>query len=338
MPAEITPRARTVLVTVLAARCPGPTARGPAAGRPRRARGVGRRRRVVLAGYLRPRAADPGHRLVVGNLALAPRPWSTAACAAASARAGATRRAGSLAAGDAGARRWRRPASCSSRARLLRGAPPAPSSGHRPGGLPRRGAAAAVALLLFPRPPGAADLAVPRRARRGRDHRGRRSWSASAPCCGSSAARSTSAAPPGWTTLAYPVADVALCAVVLTLGMRQPPRWHLTWACMGAGLVTWAVTDSVYVRLLAEGGTGADREPAGGRLDRRAGPDRRGHAGARRGRRRRQWNLDLAGQLVPYVPVLAAAVVLARAGRPRRPVPARRAGCCCSSRSRSGRS
>ncbi len=113
----------------------------------------------------------------------------------------------------------------------------------------------------------------------------------------------------GWTTLTYPVADVALCAVVLALGVRQPPRWHLTWACMGAGLVTWAVTDSVYVRLLAEGGTMLTGSPlvvgwiaapvligVATLLPAEASP--------------RQRDLELAGQLVPYVPVLAAAVVL----------------------------
>ena len=114
----------------------------------------------------------------------------------------------------------------------------------------------------------------------------------------------------GWVNLTYPVADVVLCAVVLTLGMRQPPRWRLTWACLGVGLVTWAVTDSVYVRLLNEGATGLTGSPLV--VGWVAAPVLMGlstllptePAG-------RQRDLELAGQLVPYVPVLAAAVVLA---------------------------
>ena len=114
----------------------------------------------------------------------------------------------------------------------------------------------------------------------------------------------------GWTTLTYPVADIVLCAVVLTLGMRQAPRWHLTWACLGAGLVTWAVTDSVYVRLLSEGGTGLTGSPLV--VGWVAAPVLIGIStlvpASRSGRRR---DLELAAQLVPYAPVLAAAVVLA---------------------------
>jgi two-component system, sensor histidine kinase and response regulator len=114
----------------------------------------------------------------------------------------------------------------------------------------------------------------------------------------------------GWATLTYPVADIVLCAVVLTLGMRQPPRWRLTWACLGVGLVTWAVTDSVYVRLLNEGATGLTGSPLV--IGWVAAPVLIGLAtlvpAESSGRQR---DLELAGQLVPYVPVLAAAVVLA---------------------------
>jgi len=41
----------------------------------------------------------------------------------------------------------------------------------------------------------------------------------------------------GWSGLAYPIADLAICSVVFTLGMRQPPRNRLTWLCLGSGLV-----------------------------------------------------------------------------------------------------
>ena len=80
--------------------------------------------------------------------------------------------------------------------------------------------------------------------------------------------------PSGLATLAYPVADIAICAVVLTLGMRQAVADRLGWFCMGAGLLALAVTDSMYVRLLAEGATGATGTPAGARLGRGPGADR----------------------------------------------------------------
>ena len=65
----------------------------------------------------------------------------------------------------------------------------------------------------------------------------------------------------GWSGLAYPIADLAICSVVFTLGMRQPPRNRLTWLCLGSGLVVLALTDSIYVRLLAEGQTNLTATP-----------------------------------------------------------------------------
>lgn len=115
--------------------------------------------------------------------------------------------------------------------------------------------------------------------------------------------------PAGLATLAYPVADVAICAVVLTLGMRQAPDNRVVWLCMGAGLLSLAVTDSVYVRMLADGGTGATGSPLV--LGWVAAPVLIGLASQLAGRpRARHWDLDLVAQLVPYVPVLGAAVVI----------------------------
>ncbi|SDU98661.1 PAS domain S-box-containing protein [Microlunatus sagamiharensis] len=116
--------------------------------------------------------------------------------------------------------------------------------------------------------------------------------------------------PTGLATLAYPVADVAICAVVLTLGMRQAPADRLVWLCMGAGLLSLAVTDSVYVRELAAGTMGATGTPLV--LGWVAAPLLIGlasqTAGLRTGRHR---DLDLASQLIPYAPVIGAAVVVA---------------------------
>lgn len=57
----------------------------------------------------------------------------------------------------------------------------------------------------------------------------------------------------GLVRLIYPVADLAICAVVLTLGMRQDPANRLVWLCVGGGAVVLAVTDSSYVLLLSRG-------------------------------------------------------------------------------------
>ena len=57
----------------------------------------------------------------------------------------------------------------------------------------------------------------------------------------------------GWLHLAYLVADIAICALVLCIGMRQLPGDRLTWFFLGSGLLVVAVSDSIYVRLLADG-------------------------------------------------------------------------------------
>ena len=114
----------------------------------------------------------------------------------------------------------------------------------------------------------------------------------------------------GLLKLAYPISDIAICAVVLTLGMRQLPGDRLTWLFLGGGLVTIAVTDSVYVRLLAEGQANLTATPlVAGWM---AAPALIGIATlipmtrhASRGR-----DFTLALQLVPYVPVLGAMIVL----------------------------
>lgn len=109
--------------------------------------------------------------------------------------------------------------------------------------------------------------------------------------------------------LAEPVADIAICAVVLTLGMRQPPEKRRSWFCLGAGLLSLAVTDSIYVRMMAEGGDNLTATPliagwaAAPVLIGLSTRLRATHANKLR-------DLDLAAQLVPYVPVVGAAVLL----------------------------
>ncbi len=115
----------------------------------------------------------------------------------------------------------------------------------------------------------------------------------------------------GVTTLSYPVVDIALCAVVLTLGMRQPPEWRPTWLCLGLGLVSFTVTDGSYVSLLAGGATGLTGSPLV--VGWVAAPVLLGVASVvpvDATRHRHGWDLDLVVQLVPYVPVAGAAVLL----------------------------
>jgi PAS domain S-box-containing protein len=115
----------------------------------------------------------------------------------------------------------------------------------------------------------------------------------------------------GWSGLAYPIADLAICSVVFTLGMRQPPRNRLPWLCMGSGLVILAVTDSIYVRMLAEGETNltATALVAGWM----AAPVLTALATLvpRREPKARARDFTLTAQLIPYVPVVGAIVVLA---------------------------
>jgi len=61
--------------------------------------------------------------------------------------------------------------------------------------------------------------------------------------------------------LAYPVADVALAAVVLVLGMRAAQEHRRQWVLLGVGLVLLSVTDSIYVSTILDGQTGATGTP-----------------------------------------------------------------------------
>jgi PAS domain S-box-containing protein len=64
-----------------------------------------------------------------------------------------------------------------------------------------------------------------------------------------------------FTSLAYPAVDVLMASLVLALGMRRPAGQRLMWAVLGGGLVTLAVTDSIYVSLLNAGQTGLTGTP-----------------------------------------------------------------------------
>ena len=55
------------------------------------------------------------------------------------------------------------------------------------------------------------------------------------------------------TGLAYPIADITIASLVLALGMRRPSQDRRPWLFLGGGLVTLAVTDSIYVNRTVEG-------------------------------------------------------------------------------------
>ncbi|HSU36167.1 MAG TPA: response regulator [Propionibacteriaceae bacterium] len=115
----------------------------------------------------------------------------------------------------------------------------------------------------------------------------------------------------GWSGLAYPIADLAICSVVFTLGMRQRPGNRLTWLCVGSGLVILAVTDTIYVYLLAEKQINLTATPLV--IGWMAAPVLTALATLlpRHEPKAKARDLSLPAQLIPYVPVVGAVVVLA---------------------------
>ncbi len=114
----------------------------------------------------------------------------------------------------------------------------------------------------------------------------------------------------GWMGLAYPITDVAICSVLFTLGMRQRHGDRAIWGCLGLGLVLLVVTDSLYVRLAAEGLTNLTGSPlVAGWI---AAPVLIGLSSSisPSPNTRSPRNPALLAQLVPYLPVLGAMVVL----------------------------
>ncbi|MBA2559602.1 MAG: PAS domain S-box protein, partial [Propionibacteriales bacterium] len=115
-------------------------------------------------------------------------------------------------------------------------------------------------------------------------------------------------------SLGYPVADVLVLSLVLTLGMRRPAGQRMPWLLLGGGLAVLAVTDSTYVFLVYAGHLAVTGTPlALGWIGAwlliglapwvpRSSSD----APVRR-------NVSLAIELIPYVPVLFAIVVTAQA-------------------------
>ena len=113
------------------------------------------------------------------------------------------------------------------------------------------------------------------------------------------------------TGLAYPLLEITIASVVLGLGMEQPSGRRLYWTVLGAGLMTLALTDCIYIRLLAKDHAGISGTPltAGWMfafvliglatlVPATATTDRTGRGFA------------FGVQLIPYVPVVGALIVL----------------------------
>lgn len=115
----------------------------------------------------------------------------------------------------------------------------------------------------------------------------------------------------GLTGLAYPVVDVIICSIIFTLGMRQPPGSRLPWLLLGGGLLTLAVSDSLYVRLLFENQTALTATPlAAGWMSAFLLLAAATQAPVRPRRPSLARSSTLAVELIPYLPVLGATIVI----------------------------
>lgn len=113
-------------------------------------------------------------------------------------------------------------------------------------------------------------------------------------------------------SVGYPVVDVVITSLVLVLAMRRQPGERLPWMCFGSGLLALTITDSTYVRLTFDGVTGVTGSPLalgwiGAFLLIALAPllpySKKPQA------ERKEFALAL--ELLPYVPILAALVVVA---------------------------
>jgi PAS domain S-box-containing protein len=117
---------------------------------------------------------------------------------------------------------------------------------------------------------------------------------------------------PHLVAMAYPVVDVVIASLVVALGVRAGGAHRRQWSLLGAGLLTLAVTDSVYAVRTVEGVTGSTGTLlAVGwvaawllvALSARASTGDRAPQSPR--------SFTVTQELLPYLPVLAALVTAA---------------------------
>ena len=121
-------------------------------------------------------------------------------------------------------------------------------------------------------------------------------------------------AEPGSTrivAIAYPVVDVAIASLVLILALRRPAGARLPWVFLGSGLIVLAVCDSTFVALPTAGGEIFGTPFQAGWVAAfllialaTLVPARPAQVKVRR-------HFTVVQELLPYLPVLAAVVVMA---------------------------
>ncbi|CCG02701.1 response regulator [Blastococcus saxobsidens] len=112
---------------------------------------------------------------------------------------------------------------------------------------------------------------------------------------------------PRLVAVAYPIVDVVMASLVITLGVRAGRGSRRQWSLLSAGLLTLAVTDSVYVLLTVEGVTGSTGTVlAGGWVTAWLLMALSTYAPVVPRARETTRHFTVTQELLPYVPVLAA--------------------------------
>jgi PAS domain S-box-containing protein len=112
------------------------------------------------------------------------------------------------------------------------------------------------------------------------------------------------------TTLGYPIVDVVITSLVLVLAMHSVPGQRRSWLILGAGLLILTFSDSAFVHLTLDGVIGLDGTPMAVGwvlaflMIALAAATPHGAGSRKNGR-----PYTLALEMLPYVPVSAAAVL-----------------------------
>lgn len=123
--------------------------------------------------------------------------------------------------------------------------------------------------------------------------------------------RSDAAGAAYWVALAFPTADVLIVSLVLVLGLRAGPGARLPWFLMGGGWLVLSLTDSAYVLLLSAGETGLTGTPlTAGWVAAFLLLALATRAPVRPVAPKSPPSFTVAQELLPYLPVLAAVLVV----------------------------
>ncbi len=112
--------------------------------------------------------------------------------------------------------------------------------------------------------------------------------------------------------IAYPIVDVTIVSMVLILAVRHAPGARLPWVLLTSGLMTLAITDNIYVSLTLRGETGLTGSILSvGWVVAFQLLGLAALAAVRPAESRRTRDLSVAGDLLPYVPVVGVVAVIA---------------------------